>query len=143
MKKCLYILLILQVLICAVSFIMLLPKSLILAIIFICINSLTIVLTYAVINNMSNIEDLWAESTRQRLEIKKITNKLDFEETGIVKSPTMDDTEISNGVWECVKCGTINKQGTKSCSNCKANYSSIINPTDDPYKKKKVSRWIK
>ena len=143
MKKCLYVLLVLQVLACAVSFIMLLPRSVILAIVFICINSLTIGLTYAVINNINNIEDLWVECSRQRLEIKKITNKLEFEETGIVKTPVMDDSEISNGVWECIKCGTVNKKGTKSCSNCKAKYSSIINPTDDPYKKKRFSRWVK
>ena len=143
MKKCLYILLALQILGCGVCFIALLPQSVILAIVFICVNSLTIVLTYAVINNVNNIEDLWAEINRQRLEIKKLTNKLEFEETGVLKTPVASDNEAANGVWKCVKCETVNKQGTTHCSNCKAEYSSAVNPTDNPYKKKRYSRWIK
>lgn len=100
-------------------------------------------LTYAVIDNINNIEDLWSESNRQRLEIKKLTDRFEFEETGILKTPIVSDNETSYGVWKCVKCETVNKQGTKYCANCKAEYSSAVNPTDSPYQKKRFSRWIK
>ena len=51
--------------------------------------------------------------------------------------------EASKGTWECVKCGTVNKAGTDTCESCKAHYSPYVNPTSNPYEKKKVSRWIK
>lgn len=38
--------------------------------------------------------------------------------------------ETARQVWECVKCGTVNKAGTAACSHCGAQYSSWVNPTD-------------
>ena len=51
--------------------------------------------------------------------------------------------ETARGAWECVKCDTVNKEGTDRCSNCGSDYSPFTNPTVNPYEKKKVSRWIK
>lgn len=34
--------------------------------------------------------------------------------------------ETSRHTWKCVRCQTVNKPGTSSCSNCGAHYSPWI-----------------
>ena len=75
--------------------------------------------------------------------LKKVENEVIPEEAKFNHYPELSHGEVSKAVWECVKCNTVNKAGTTNCSNCKAPYSPFINPTDNPYEKKKRSRWIK
>ena len=52
-------------------------------------------------------------------------------------------TETSQNVWECVKCATVNKAETTHCAHCGSAYAVSVNPTDDPTKKRVMSRWVK
>ncbi len=143
MKKCLYVLLVLQILTLIAGFFMLLQQSIFLALVFVAIDALIVILTFAVINNMSNIEDLWVENSRLRAELKKIKDVMQEGSEKEKLPPVTENKEAAHGTWKCVKCDTVNKAGTSYCSNCKAEYSAFLNPTDYSYKKKRFSRWIK
>ena len=91
---------------------------------------------------MDKIENLEDEVTYLYSKLKR------FEETNTelpdsTASPVTHNPDTARATWECVKCGTVNKANTDHCDNCKAPYSPYINPTSDPYAKKKVSRWVK
>ena len=143
MKKCLYILFALQILLLIVGFFTLLGQSVFLAIMYVAVDMLMVVLTYVVINNMNNIEELWAENSRLRFEVRKIKDLIKDESTDEKLPPAIEYKESARGNWKCVKCDTVNKAGSSYCSNCRAEYSAFLNPTEDPYKKKRFSRWIK
>lgn len=143
MKKCLYILLGLQILSAIAEFFMLLSHSVILAVLLTAVSTLSIVLTLAVINNIDSIEELQYSFNKLCGELKKLKDASQSDEEPQKTVPVADNSEAARGVWECVKCGTVNKQGTTHCINCKAAYSPWTNPTDSPYKKKKLSRWVK
>lgn len=140
MKKLLNILLIVQILSAAITFFAMLSASILLAILQLLINILIIALTLAVIFNMDDIENLKYELTRLREDLKKQNEPDNIKEN---TPPTANYNDTAKGTWECVKCGTVNKAGTTHCSNCKAEYSPFLNPTSNPFAKKKVSRWIK
>ncbi len=140
MKKILSILLILQIISAAITFFAGLSASVLLAILQLAINVLIIALTLAVIFNTDDIENLKYELTRLREDFRKQDQPDDTKET---TPPAATYNDTAKGTWECVKCGTVNKKDTTHCQNCKAEYSPNINPTSNPIKKKKISRWVK
>ena len=140
MKKLLIILLIVQAISSAISFFALLSSSIILAIIQLFIGILVVTLTLAVIINTDDIENLKYELTRLREDFRKQDQSYEFKENA---PPTTHYNDTAKGTWECIKCGTVNKAGTTHCTNCAAEYSSYINPTSNPFVKKKISRWVK
>ncbi len=143
MKKTLYILLALDILGVAVLFFATLSSSVIYSFVALALGILQIVPIVAIISNMDNIERLFDEVRRNKYEIKKINDKSLITETTEDNTQKQIYTEKSNGTWECIKCGTVNKEGSEKCQNCNALYSSLVNPTSSPYAKKKLSRWIK
>ena len=144
MKKALYVILTIEIISAIIGFFILLFKSFILALVFIPSFILGIVPILAIIRNFEEVEDLHYELYLIKSEIKKLKDqdKKDYEDNSS-PIPSAEYKETAKGAWECVKCGTINKENTSCCSNCKAAYSAFINPTVNPYEKKKTSRWIK
>ncbi len=144
MKKALYTLLTINILTLIIGFIALLFSKLIFAIIFLPLGLLELVPLLAIINNLESVENLNYEIYELKSRLKKIEeiNNETTAETN-TSTPDIERKEVARGTWECVKCGTINKEGTDTCQNCKALYSPWINPTSSPYEKKKISRWIK
>ncbi len=140
MKKLLNILLVVQIISAAITFFAGLSASVLLAILQLAINVLIIALTLAVIFNIDDIENLKYELTRLREDLKKQKEPDNIKQN---TPPSVSRTDTARGSWECVKCRTVNKAGTTHCTNCKAEYSSYINPTSNPFTKKKVSRWVK
>ena len=142
MKKWLYAILSIEIIANIVMFFILLYSSLFAALFGTAINLLSIVPIIAIICNINDIEDIQYDMSKMRYTMRKIEDSLESanEHNEKISEPVAG---ASVGVWECVKCGTVNKEGTNRCENCKAAYSPEHNPTDTPSKKKKVSRWIK
>ncbi len=142
MKKLLYILLIINIISLILAFFMLLSYSLFYAIIFGLLGILQLIPLIAIITNMDNIEKLQDDVSYLYYKLKRMDDanneNKDSSAPPVTKNP---DTAIAP--WKCVKCDTVNKANTNHCSNCKAPYSPIVNPTDNPYAKKKISRWVK
>lgn len=140
MKKLLYLYLGLELAAALVTLLLSLNSSFILALVSFLISLIGIVIPIAVIKNLDNIDEMQTELFRLRHHITRIENVLEgkAEQDG---DPLSFEEEFAGGTWECVKCGTVNKEGTAYCSNCKAAYDSYVNPTADPNKKKKLNRW--
>ena len=145
MKKLLYILLFLQIIGGVFSFFLLIGSDAFTAVLagFICI--LQIALTVSVIRNTEDIEQLSEETAWLRTKLRKLENKDNLYTEPESAVPAAYHGEAARGTWECVKCGTVNKAGTDACQSCGAAYSAEINPTSNPYAKKKprVSRFVK
>lgn len=145
MKKLLYILLFLQIIGGVFSFFLLIGNNIFAAAIagFTCI--LQIALTVSVIRNTEDIEQLSEETAWLRTKLRKLENKDNLYTEPESAVPAAYHGEAARGTWECVKCGTVNKAGTDTCQSCGAAYSAEINPTSNPYAKKKprVSRFVK
>ncbi|HCD80925.1 MAG TPA: hypothetical protein DEQ65_01045 [Ruminococcaceae bacterium] len=145
MKKLLYILLFLQIIGGVFSFFLLIGSDAFTAVLagFICI--LQIALTVSVIRNTEDIEQLSEETAWLRTKLRKLENKDNLYTEPESAVPAAYHGEAARGTWECVKCGTVNKAGTDTCQSCGAAYSAEINPTSNPYAKKKprVSRFVK
>jgi len=142
-RKYLNVILILQIIGSIAEFFILLSQSFVLSILLTPISILGIVPTIAIIRNIDAIEELRYDLNKIRYDIK---NPDMFSDNDLPKEntvPSAQHKETARGTWECVKCGTVNKEGTSACYNCKAEYSSFLNPTASPYETKKVSRWIK
>lgn len=142
MKKWLYVLLGIEIIANIVVFFTLLYSSLFAALFGTALNVLSLVPIIAIIYNINDIEDIQYDMSKMRYTMRKIEDSLakDRDSTEEEAEPVAG---ASVGVWECIKCGNVNKEGTNHCDNCKAAYSPEYNPTDDPSKKKKVSRWVK
>ena len=145
MKKLLYILLFLQIISGVFIFFMLIGSDAFTAVVTGFISILQIVLTLSVIRNTDETERLSEETTwlRQKLKgLENIVNPYNSPESAV---PAAYHGEAARGTWECVKCGTVNKAGTDVCQSCGAAYSAEINPTSNPFAKKKprVSRFVK
>ena len=145
MKKLLYILLFLQIISGVYLFFLFLGNNAFAAVVAVFISILQIVLTLSVIRNTDETERLSEETTwlRQKLKgLENIVNPYNSPESAV---PAAYHGEAARGTWECVKCGTVNKAGTDVCQNCGAAYSAEINPTSNPFAKKKprVSRFVK
>ena len=143
MRKLLNILLILNIIGLIIGFIISLFSSPLLALLIFPLGILDLVPIIAIINNMDSIDTLNDELYRIKYKLKTIEDRDKQSSEDIPQASIPEYRETANGNWECVKCGTINKQGTDACQNCKALYSAFINPTTNPYEKVKVSRWIK
>ena len=143
MRKYLNIILVLQIIGSVVEFFILLSQSFVLSILLTPLSILGIIPTIAIICNIDAIEELRYDLNKIRYDIKNpdLSSDNDVPKENTVPSAQHKETAI--GTWECVKCGTVNKEGTRACSNCKEEYSSFLNPTASPYETKKVSRWIK
>ena len=145
MKKLLYILLFLQIIGGVFSFFLLIGNNIFAAVIagFTCI--LQITLTLSVIRNTEDIEQLNEETAWLRTKLKWLDNIVNPYNSPESAVPAAYHGEAARGTWECVKCGTVNKAGTDACQSCGAAYSAEINPTSNPYAKKKprVSRFVK
>ena len=145
MKKLLYILLFLQIISGVYLFFLFLGNNAFAAVVAVFISILQIALTISVIRNTEDIEQLNEETAwlRQKLKgLENIVNPYNSPESAV---PAAYHGEAARGTWECVKCGTVNKAGTDACQNCGAAYSAEINPTSNPFAKKKprVSRFVK
>ena len=143
MKKCLVILLIIDILALAYGFFTFLGVSVFYALIILSLGILQIVPIIAIISCLDNIEELQYQNTKLFYKLKKLDEDVNGSDGNNEYIPTVTNPDVAKATWECVKCGTVNKPNTTCCSNCKAPYSPFINPTDDPYAKKKISRWIK
>lgn len=143
MRKLLYILLAINILALIYGFFAILGASVVYAVILLALGILELIPIIAIISCLDDIEKLEGENTMLSYRLKKLENEVLPQETVHNSYPELAHGDTAKAVWECVKCGTVNKAGTSHCSNCKAPYSPFINPTDDPTKKKKRSRWIK
>lgn len=144
MRKLLYILLGVKILAVAICFFMLISSSILYAVIFASLEILELIPIIAIIFCLDNIESLQDAYNSLFYKVKHMDDDINGtirKET--VEAPSVTHQETARAVWECVKCGTVNKAETTHCANCKAEYSPIINPTDNPSVKKKISRWIK
>ncbi len=142
-KVLLIILTVLQILSAVYLFFSLIGHSFLLAVISAFIAVMQIVLTLSVIINIGDIEELRAEIHWLRERMKHFEELAEGPREISEAAPALKDRETAGGVWECVKCGTVNKSGTSQCTNCGSEYSSWVNPTDTFAKKKKISRWVK
>ena len=142
MKKFLYAYIVLQVVSSITSFIALLSVSLVYALIVILVSLIGVAIPIAILKNMESAENLESEIFYLRSRVNALEKAMSASgqqsESG---APAEEYNEVSLGNWKCIKCGTINKQGTSRCERCKAAYSHEFNPTDDPGKKKKLNRW--
>ena len=145
MKKLLYILLFLQIISGVYLFFLFLGNNAFAAVVAVFISILQIALTISVIRNTENIEQLNEETTWLRTKLKGLENIVNPYNSPESAVPAAYHGEAARGTWECVKCGTVNKAGTDACQNCGAVYSAEINPTSNPFAKKKprVSRFVK
>lgn len=142
MKKILYGILVVDILSLIYAFFMLISHSMIYALLAAVLGSIGLVPLIALIHCLDSIDDLESEVSYLHYKIKKLEdNGEDVTKENTIPVANNRDTAIAP--WKCIKCDTVNKAGTNQCSNCKAPYSPFINPTDDPYAKKKVSRWVK
>lgn len=139
MKKLLYAHLVLQIVAAILNFIALMSSSVFYAIVLTPISLLGVVIPIAILKNMENSENLNSEVFYLRSRINALEKAIKGKDED--EAPTEREGDVSFGNWKCVKCGTVNKQGTTRCEGCKAAYSLELNPTQDPNKKKKLNRW--
>ena len=143
MKKWLVILLCINIFTLTLVFFMVLSTSLFYAIIIGLLGLLELIPLVALISCLDDIENLKYEHSKLIYKLRLLEDEA-YQKTEDDKVPNkFAYTETARATWECVKCGTVNKAGTQTCSNCKAAYSTFVNPTDNPYTKKKISKWIK
>ncbi len=145
MKKLLYVILTIDIIASIIGFFALILSTFITAIIALPFIILSPIPLIVIIRNLENIENLQEEIAilkyqQKQLQNETVTNNHVSEEN---TPPAVNRKETARGAWECVKCGTVNKDGTTHCSNCKADYSPWTNPTVSPGAKKKLSRWVK
>lgn len=145
MKKLLYILLFLQIISGVYLFFLFLGNNAFAAVVAGFISILQIVLTLSVIRNTDETERLSEETFWLRTKLKELENVVNPYNSPESAVPAAYHGEAARGTWECVKCGTVNKAGTDICQSCGAAYSAEINPTSNPFAKKKprVSRFVK
>ena len=145
MKKLLYILLFLQIISGVYLFFLFLGNNAFAAVVAVFISILQIALTISVIRNTEDIEQLNEETAWLRTKLKGLENIVNPYNSPESAVPAAYHGEAARGTWECVKCGTVNKAGTDVCQSCGAAYSAEINPTSNPFAKKKprVSRFVK
>lgn len=144
MKKSLYTLLTINIVALVFGFIFSLFTVPIYSLICLLLGPIELVPLFAIINNIESIEDLNYEIYELKSRLKRIEDSnIESATENYTYVQSVEFKESARGTWECVKCGTVNKEGTDTCNNCKAPYSPFINPTSNPYEKKKVSRWIK
>ncbi len=145
MKKLLYLILCIQVLGVVYGFLAMLGSNWFYAIIVLVLGILSLVPIIAIISCLYRIDDLEGENYILKHKIKCLEDDVNGEnEHDSTTHPELDRLVDAQATWDCVKCSTVNKAGSTRCSNCKAEYSPIVNPTHYPTKKPpKISRWVK
>lgn len=128
MKKCLYILFVIDVLAIACGFITMLTASVIYAIIFLALGFLQLVPIIAIIFCLDNIEDHNYKISRLYLKLHHIEETKENDNT----PPVAEIGDKSDLPWKCIKCDTVNKAGATNCSNCGAKFLPEINPVFEP-----------
>ncbi len=128
MKKCLYILFVIDVLAIACGFITMLTSSVIYAIIFLALGFLQLVPIIAIIFCLDNIEDHNYKISRLYLKLHHIEETKENDNT----PPVAEIGDKSDLPWKCIKCDTVNKAGATNCSNCGAKFLPEINPVFEP-----------
>lgn len=128
MKKCLYILFVIDVLAIACGFITMLTSSVIYAIIFLALGILQLVPIIAIIFCLDNIEDHNYKISRLYLKLHRIEETKENDNT----PPVAEIGDKSDLPWKCIKCDTVNKAGATNCSNCGAKFLPEINPVFEP-----------
>lgn len=145
MKKLLYILLFLQIISGVYLFFLFLGNNAFAAVVAVFISILQMILTLSVIRNTDETERLSEETIWLRTKLKELEDVVNPYNSPESAVPAAYHGEAARGTWECVKCGTVNKAGTDACQSCGAAYSAEINPTSNPFAKKKprISRFVK
>ena len=145
MKKLLYILLFLQIISGVYLFFLFLGNNAFAAVVAVFISILQMILTLSVIRNTDETERLIEETIWLRTKLKELEDVVNPYNSPESAVPAAYHGEAARGTWECVKCGTVNKAGTDVCQSCGAAYSAEINPTSNPFAKKKprISRFVK
>ena len=145
MRKLLIVLLVINIIALCFGFFMILANSLLYAIIFLGLGILELIPIIALISCLDNIEDLQYDNKYLHEKIRKLEDAINGNNLSENSefTYTNNSEHIASGVWECIKCGTVNKANTSKCSNCNAPYSPSLNPTDKPYTKRKISRFVK
>lgn len=145
MRKLLIVLLVINIITLGLGFFMILSNSLLYALIILGLGILELIPIIALISCIDNIEDLQYDNKYLHEKIRKLEDMINGETVSKEENHihTNDGEYIASGVWECVKCGTVNKAKTTKCSNCNASYSPLLNPTDNPFIKRKKSRFVK
>ncbi len=145
MKKLLYILLFLQIISGVYLFFLFLGNNAFAAVVAVFISILQMILTLSVIRNTDETERLSEETIWLRTKLKELEDVVNPYNSPESAVPAAYHGEAARGTWECVKCGTVNKAGTDVCQSCGAAYSAEINPTSNPFAKKKprISRFVK
>ena len=145
MKKLLYILLFLQIISGVYLFFLFLGNNAFAAGVAVFISILQMILTLSVIRNTDETERLSEETIWLRTKLKELEDVVNPYNSPESAVPAAYHGEAARGTWECVKCGTVNKAGTDVCQSCGAAYSAEINPTSNPFAKKKprISRFVK
>lgn len=140
MKKLMYINLVIQVISIIVSFIAFLGQNIIIAIIFLALSAVGLVVPISILKLMEAENQLKSELFMLRHNMRQMERVLELDENIEYKS-SLSENESAYGTWKCVKCESVNKMGSAYCAHCGSAYSSDINPTADPNKKKKLNRW--
>jgi len=145
MKKLLWIWLCIQGLSVALSFFALLGTNWFYAVVVLVLGILGLIPCFAIISCLYRIDSLEEDNYVLKYKIKCLEDDVNGERKLDTEThPELERLIDAQASWDCVKCGTVNKAGTTRCSNCKAEYSPMVNPTHYPTKKKpKVSRWVK
>lgn len=142
MKKLLYVVIVLQIAAAIVNFMAYLSNSIVHAIVLTAVSLISVVIPIAILRNMESCENLDSQVFYLRSRINALEKAINGKgKDADEETPTQRDGDVSFGSWKCIKCGTVNKEGSTRCEGCKAAYSLELNPTQDPNKKKKLNRW--
>ena len=114
MKKLLYVLLVIEIVLSVAAFFMMLQTSLFSAIFLGGLNALTLVPIIALIQNINSIDNLSYDMSKLRYKVKTLE---DIVNKDIPKEEKLAETYAGGAIgnWECIKCGTVNKEGTIRC----------------------------
>lgn len=141
LKALLIILLVLQIFLGSWCFIALLPQSMLTALLFLFLAVLQTALTFVVIIHCNQQEDIWFEIERLRHAVRELQKSAEADKE--ITYFAVNHGDLAKSAWECIKCGTVNKEKTTYCIHCGAAYVTGVYPTDDASEKRKMSRWIK
>lgn len=119
MKKCLIVLVVINVIAGAVSGFALLAENLLLGIVGFAGTALGIVPYIALIHALEEIEDLRASVQLLFGRTRRMETAMDTSEELSVAMRSQPAGEM----WSCPRCQTVNKVGTASCESCGAAYT--------------------
>lgn len=143
MKKLLYLHIVVQIFVGVLGFISALSASLLYALLSLFVSAVSLVVPIILLKHIETSEQMQTELYRLRYNLEELRRELSGIKTDKNSSSdtSTQSAETAIGTWKCIKCGTVNKEGTTHCENCRSAYSSEDNPTSDPSKPKKLNRW--